>query len=1417
MSGSPPSPRWVVYLIALGLATGVAGCGPSLTAAGILGLAVIQAKNSADAANPPTISVEAPDGATNDIVEIEYRLTDFDPSDRADVVVEFSQDSGATFAPATQAFVDGAEGLTNLTTSDTGVDHFFFWNTADDLGALNVTGVQVRVTVRPSGEPSGVGNSATTSKFDVLNRFMTTLAAQSTSTELLPTAITIGTQGDIYLSDASGHRVLRASKASGTTTVLAGTGTAGFEEGNLTATSAQLNFPIGIGVTTTGDVLIADFLNAALRRVQTANGFLTVVGGQGDSQTDGELAANSFFLPRDLALDRQDNAFILTEDNRVRVVNLAGTGNLSFSFGTTTCTSLPSASISLGAERVHSLLSGDPGCGTGSSAYTQKLSQGRSLALEDTTTERVAYVLDVGGFGTGFGGGFGGTFPQLIAVNLGSASVSRFSPRTNSVVSILPGDAFLLADRTTIQSVGTIPDMAVGRDGALIISSFEANRVFAINIQTTSVQVAAQTLLPGEFVAVLGSGIGGFEGDGLPGASAQLFFPTAVAGDAQGNVYVGESSGRLRVVAGSSGLTFAGQTTAAGLVGTLPVAVPGTIPEPVSPNLIAQNRSGDLFFSDTSASDPRSNRVFRLNPSSGALATVLGNGSLGDSGDGGPATEARVGQIGSPAISPDGRVLVVPDVSHHRIRAVNLTRGPLTFLGVQIAAGEVETVVGVGQITSGTTIPLGDGGPATLASLNLPVAVDFDQQGLLWISDAGNHRIRVANPTDQSQTVLAATIAPNRIQTVVGTGARAAAENSGDGGPAGQADLNKPGGLLGPDGNFYLLEDSLSGEGRLRVVNLSSTTIQRGAVSIPVGAIATAAGSGLARLNDNSNLGDGGAALAATFRRVAGLTISSSNLVFVSDGGDHRIRVINLGQAQQLNGVSIAVGGIETAVGTGVPAFGGDPGVIGAVFSPGQTASPIDEPGGVLFFDDGRLIVLDTNNGALRMGNFATSPRSLAGATATPGQLVIVAGERAGKGRAQSPRDVRVNAAGEVLFSDEGASQRSPAVLRLDPKSRVVTRIAGSGRRTAGDGSDLGDGGPALSATFAEVAGIDLDTQGNLYVCDGGNRRVRFVNTTSSALTPVPGLTVEPNGIGSVLSGAGGDNNTDNDDGQSITTGSVDLLFPISVGVASNALWVVDEGSQRLLRVDTTTGTVAGVFSRTVLGTGTGTLAAQSGFTILNDSTANFTSLGVQVGDLVQFGGQQPRVIAVVDAQTLALGTPPPSAATVGNYSIQRDDQPRAVAALSDTVAYLAVQSVQRGGGRLLRVTHTGSALTTTTIAGNGDPAWNGDLLTASALQFGQVGGMHVSGDLLLLADSTSHRIIGINIGSSTLTVADLTIGAGEARTLAGGGQGAPGFNGDAIPPHLALLNRPTGVGVEPRNEIVLVDAGNGRVRRFER
>ena len=154
------------------------------------------------------------------------------------------------------------------------------------------------------------------------------------------------------------------------------------------------------------------------------------------------------------------------------------------------------------------------------------------------------------------------------------------------------------------------------------------------------------------------------------------------------------------------------------------------------------------------------------------ITTVAGS-SQGFSGDGGPATQARLDAPIGVALDAQGRILIA-DFANQRVRRVG-TNGVIT------------TIAGIG----GTGGFSGDGGPATAAALNLPFDVAADAAGNVYVSDQNNHRVRKISPS-------------GIISTIAGNGNAAF---SGDGGPSTAAEVSFPNGLdVGPDGSVYLAD-----------------------------------------------------------------------------------------------------------------------------------------------------------------------------------------------------------------------------------------------------------------------------------------------------------------------------------------------------------------------------------------------------------------------------------------------------------------------------------------------------------------------------------------------------------------------------------------------------------------------------------
>ncbi|MER6382579.1 RICIN domain-containing protein [Streptomyces sp. NPDC001250] len=251
---------------------------------------------------------------------------------------------------------------------------------------------------------------------------------------------------------------------------------------------------------------------------------------------------------------------------------------------------------------------------------------------------------------------------------------------------------------------------------------------------------------------VAGTGAAGFKGDNEPAVSAQLNRPYGIAVDSTGTVYFSDfNNHRVRKLTTDGKISTVAGTGVAGFSGDNGPAVSAQLNYPRE---VAVDSAGAVYIVDAN------NHRVRKITADGRISTVAGTGAAGFSGDGGPATAARLNLPLGVAVDSTG-VLYVVEYSNHRVRKITTD-------------GKISTVAGTGSAGF-----RGDGGPAVSAQLNGPHEVAVDGAGDLYISDLGNHRVRKIT-------------ADGRISTVVGTGA---AGFGGDGGPAASAQLNYPYGL----------------------------------------------------------------------------------------------------------------------------------------------------------------------------------------------------------------------------------------------------------------------------------------------------------------------------------------------------------------------------------------------------------------------------------------------------------------------------------------------------------------------------------------------------------------------------------------------------------------------------------------------
>jgi NHL repeat len=627
------------------------------------------------------------------------------------------------------------------------------------------------------------------------------------------------------------------------------------------------------------------------------------------------------------------------------------------------------------------------------------------------------------------------------------------------------------------------PAVAVDGAGNLVIADSGNDRIRVVPVKTGTYYGQAMTAK--HIYTVAGNGTYGFSGDGGPATAAHLYYPDQAAVDGAGNLVIADSGNdRVRVVAAGDG-TFYGQAMTAGDIYTVAgngttgfsgEGAPATGARLDSPRGVTVDGDGNLVIADRGNDRVRvvaagDGTFYGQAMTAGDIYTVAGNGTLGFSGDGGPATSAALASPDQTALDGDGN-LVIADGANGRVRVV--AAGDGTFYGQAMTAGDIYTVAGNG--IGGFS---GDGGAATSAVLNGPRRVTVDGAGNLMIADRGNNRIRVI--AGASGTFYGQAMTAGDIYTVAGNGTLGF---SGDGGPATAAKL------AGPDqtavdgaGNLVIAD---SGNNRVRVVAASDGTFY--GLAMTAGDIYTVAGSGLPGFT-----GEGGVATTAKLYSPQDVAVDGAGNLVIADGANDRVRVV-APRAGTFYGRAMTKGHIYTVAGNGTFGFSGDGGA--------ATAAELSVPEDVVVDGAGNLVITDSGNNRVRV--VAASTGTSYGQAMTAGDIYTVAGNGtfgfSGDGgpatvaELGTPGQTVVDGAGNLVIAD-GANNRVRVVAASTGTSYGQAMTAGDIYTVAGNGTFgfSGDGGPALSAELSRPQGVAVDTAGDLLVADAGSNRIREV------------------------------------------------------------------------------------------------------------------------------------------------------------------------------------------------------------------------------------------------------------------------------------------------------------------------------------
>jgi hypothetical protein len=346
---------------------------------------------------------------------------------------------------------------------------------------------------------------------------------------------------------------------------------------------------------------------------------------------------------------------------------------------------------------------------------------------------------------------------------------------------------------------------------------------------------------PGTITTVAGTGQSGYSGDGGPATKARLAFPFSVVVDAAGNVLIADvDNNRVRKVSPAGMISTVVGTGKGGFSGDGGPATEARL----FPWTLALDGAGNLFIGDFGV------QVRKVSPD-GLITTVAGSGKEGFSGDGGPAMEARFSELRLGVVDAAGN-LFIADTANHRVRKVS-------------PEGIITTVAGSGPTGIAKGVSAGDGGLATEARLNGPFRLALDRSGNLFFSEIGD--FFGANKGFRVRKVDANGI----ISTVAGSDRRGF---SGDGGPATAALLNTPTGVaVDSAGNLFIGDE---GNNRVRKVDAS-------------GIISTVAGNGTNRYG-----GDGALATAAGVGGTTGLAVDAAGNLLITGTNDRVLKVFGV-------------------------------------------------------------------------------------------------------------------------------------------------------------------------------------------------------------------------------------------------------------------------------------------------------------------------------------------------------------------------------------------------------------------------------------------------------------------------------------------------------------------------------------------
>ena len=546
-----------------------------------------------------------------------------------------------------------------------------------------------------------------------------------------PEALTLDAQGNLYIADFAFARVRKVTPA-GTITTVAGNGVNGFSGDGGLATSAELSSPTGVAVDSSGNLYIADGPNARIRRV-SPKGIITTFAGTGDFR---------ILRPWQIAIGSKGNLYAADGDQtNVRKIDpsgkitpVAGNGQMGFSGDGGEATAAMIVAIGVAVDGAGNLLI------AGGGKIRKVTPNGIISTLADGTgasNKFVGGMLSIASNGT------------IYMADTANERVVKFSGDGTGMTTVAGTGAIGFRDGCLQPGTPQAVDAQLANPQSVVVNS--SGTVYIAD----SANQRVRKVTPDGLIATIAGPNAGFSGDGGPALSAGLSNPMGMAFDSTGAAYIADSrnnrirkitpDGVIRSIAGDGGPTAVDD----------PACFAPNDAFLQGPSAVAVDKSGNLFIADTG-----NNRIREI-PVNGTVTTIAGTGQPGDGGDGGPAAAATLNAPFSLAIDAMGN-LFVSDLMDNVVREItkdgiistvlrgqaggvavdaagNVYFGAALFVHRKAPNGDVQVVAGTGDFNS--SIAPGESFDAP-GDVGLAASVAVSPDGTLAVGDTLAKRVQ---------------------------------------------------------------------------------------------------------------------------------------------------------------------------------------------------------------------------------------------------------------------------------------------------------------------------------------------------------------------------------------------------------------------------------------------------------------------------------------------------------------------------------------------------------------------------------------------------------------------------------------------------------------------------------------------------